>query len=79
MKIINEDNVEFEYSKFLCLKYLQDRCNNIKHSLRLVEKNKGHLKVRCPLSGEYLVVNGTIEEINWLHEQLTYRQFYRIT
>ena len=38
-----------------------------------------HLMVRCPLSGDYLEITGTIEELNWLHAELTKRKWYRIT
>ena len=37
-----------------------------------------HLTVRCPLSGDYLDILGSQEELNWLHAQLTIREWYRI-
>ena len=56
---------------------LEYRCQNIKNSLRLVEKDNEHLKVRCPLSGDYLDVVGTAEELEWIDTQLSIKNWYR--
>lgn len=77
MKIINEDNIEYECNKFQAFKYLKDRCYDLKSSLRFVVKTKGHLMVRCPLTGEYLILNGSNEDIDWLHDQLVKNNWYR--
>jgi hypothetical protein len=43
----------------------------------LTEKDNEHLQVRCPLSGEYLEILGTIEELEWLHRELRKGNWYK--
>lgn len=62
-----------------CYKYVKERCHNLKNSLRFIEINNEHLIVRCPLSGDYLIVVGEPDELNWLHVELQKRDWYRIT
>lgn len=79
MIIFTETYVPYEYDdKHDVLKYVVSRCHNIKRSLRFVEKNNGHLMVRCPLSGDYLDVMGSQEEIDWLDSELRKRNWYRV-
>lgn len=66
-------------TKLECLRYVEQRCANIKHSLRFVEIDTEHLTVRCPVSGDYLDIVGTPEELNWLHVELVKRRWYRTT
>lgn len=60
-----------------CLQYIEERAHGIRKSLRLVEKDNEHLCLRCPLSGDYIDVVGTSEEILWIDRQLTVRSWYR--
>lgn len=60
-----------------CYKYIESRCVGIKNSLRRVEKDNEHLKLRCPLSGDYLNVVGTAEELEWIDNQLSVKRWYR--
>ena len=79
MIICTDTFVPYEYeNKRECLKHIESRCHNLKKSLRFIEIDNEHLRVRCPLSGDYLDVLGTTEEINWVHAELTRRQWYRI-
>ena len=80
MIIFTEDYISYEYnSRYDCLRYIESRCKNIKKSLRFVEMDNEHLRVRCPLSGDYLEITGTVEELNWLHAELTKRKWYRVS
>lgn len=67
---------EFE-NKYECLKYIEERCKDIKKSLRRIEKDNEHLIIRCPLSGDYLEVLGTSEELDWIDKTLQVRNWYR--
>lgn len=79
MIIYTETYVPYEYTnKFEVLKHVESRCHGIKKSLRFVEKNEGHLMVRCPLSGDYLDVLGSQEEIDWLDNELRRKNWYRV-
>lgn len=77
MTIFTGTYIPYEYNKFEALAHIESRCHGIKHSLRFVEKDNEHLTVRCPLSGDYLDVVGTVEELEWLHSELTKRKWYR--
>ena len=67
-------NDYFDYVAFL-----EKKCYGIKHSLSRITKDTGHLKVRCPVSGEYIDVFGTEDELNWLDEMLERKELYRTT
>lgn len=78
MLIFTDTYVPYEFdNKQDCFKYIENRCMNIKKCLRLIEKDNEHLIVRCPLSGDYLDVYGTEEELKWLDTQLFVKQLYR--
>ena len=79
MVIINDTYIPYEYDdKFECLKHVESRCHGIKKSLRFIEKDNEHLTVRCPLSGDYLEILGTPEELDWLHNELIKKRWYRM-
>ena len=78
MIIFTETYIPYEYeSKHDTLKYIESRCHGIKKSLRFIEKDNEHLTVRCPLSGDYLDILGSEEDLNWLHNELRKRKWYR--
>ena len=78
MTIFTDTYIPYEFKdKYECFKHLEYRCQNIKNSLRLVEKDNEHLKVICPLSGDYLDVVGTAEELEWIDTQLSIKNWYR--
>lgn len=66
-------------TKYETLEYVVGRAQGLKRSLRLIEKDKEHLTIRCPVSGDYIEIVGTESEIRWLHDQLTVRNWYRVT
>lgn len=79
MTIFTGTYIPYEYNnKHECLRYVESRCHDIKKSLRFIEMDSEHLTVRCPLSGDYLDILGTPEELNWIHAELTKRNWYRI-
>lgn len=78
MTIINDTYIPYEYGdKLDCLKHVESRCHGLKKSLRFIERDNEHLTVRCPLSGDYLEITGTPEELLWLHNELRRRGWYR--
>lgn len=78
MTIFTDTYVPYEFdNKYDCLKHIESRCHGLKKSLRFVEKDNEHLTVRCPLSGDYLDVVGTAEELEWLNVELRTRKWYR--
>jgi hypothetical protein len=80
MRLSVDDASEYELNDmFDYVIFLEKKCYNIKHSLLLLQKDTEHLKVRCPVSGEYIDVFGTEDELNWLDDMLRKRQLYRVT
>ena len=79
MTIFTDTYIPYEFdNKFECLKHIEGRCLNLKKALRFIEIDNEHLRVRCPLSGDYLDIIGKPDEINWIHAELTRREWYRI-
>lgn len=81
MTIITETYIPYEFNRYEALKYIESRALGIKKSIRFIEidKESGHLILRCPLSGDYLEIAGSSEEIEWLDNELRIRQWYRVS
>ena len=78
MTIFTNTYIPYDFEdKQQCLKYVEKRCHGIKKSLRKIEKNSEHLKVRCPLSGDYLDIVGATPELDWMDNQLKVLDLYR--
>lgn len=78
MTIFTGTFIPYEYdNKQDVLRYVESRCQGLERCLRLTEKDSEHLTIRCPLSGDYLEIIGTLEELNWLDKELHKRNLYR--
>ena len=78
MTIFTGTFIPYEYeNKRDALEHVESRCHGIKKSLRFIKMDNEHLEVRCPLSGDYLEIVGTEEDLKWLHNELQKRQWYR--
>lgn len=78
MYIFIDTTVPYEFAhKEDCFRHVTLRCHGIKKSLTFVEKDKEHLCVRCPLSGDYLEIFGKSTEIEWLNDMLHKYKWYR--
>lgn len=80
MTVFRDDTfLPYEFnSRWYVLNYVIEQCAGIKHSLRLVDMTNEHLEVRCPLTGDYLDITGTEQELYWLHSELSKRGWYKI-
>ena len=79
MTIVTDTFIPYEYeNKRDVLNFIISRCQGLRRSLRLVEKDSEHLLVRCPLSGDYLGIVGTTQELNWVDAELRKQDWYRI-
>lgn len=78
MTIFTDTYIPYEFEdKQQCLKHIEHRCQGLKKALRRIEKDNEHLKVRCPLSGDYLDIVGTADELEWLDTTLRNYNLYR--
>ena len=78
MYIFIDTTVPYEFKKKEdCFHHITLRCHGIKKSVTFGEKDKEHLCVRCPLSGDYLEIFGKSAEIEWLDVMLKKYNWYR--
>lgn len=60
-----------------CCNFLIDKCYGVTRGMTLVEKDKGHLELRCPLTGEYLTVLACEEDLERIHTTFILQNLYR--
>lgn len=80
MEIHTSKYEPYQYvTRYETLRYVEARAQNLKHSIRLVQKDSERLVLRCPLSGDYIDILGEPGDIEWLNEKLKERNWYRTT
>lgn len=57
--------------------YLYDKCYGITRAMTLIKKDKEHLELRCPLTGEYLNVLASEDDLAAIDEFFTRHNLYR--
>lgn len=57
-------------NKERCLQWYKNKQLGLKHSLKLLSKEKDCMKIKTPITNEITVVYGEPEEIAWLHTEL---------
>lgn len=60
-----------------CCNFLIDKCYNLKRAMTLVTKDNEHLELRCPLTGEYLTVLASPEDLENIHRTFILQNLYR--
>lgn len=60
-----------------CCNYLIDKCYGMKRAMTLIKKDKEHLELRCPLTGEYLTVLASEENLENIHRVFILQNLYR--
>lgn len=60
-----------------CCNFLIDKCYGMTRAMTLVAKDKEHLEMRCPLTGEYLTVLGAQEDLERIHRTFILQNLYR--
>lgn len=66
---------EFD-SKERCLQWYKNKQLGLKHSLKLLAKEKDFLMIRTPITNEITTVYGDPDEITWLHLELVKSDAY---
>ncbi len=80
MEIHTAKYAPYQYvTRYETLRYVESRAQNLKHSIRLIQKDNEHLVLRCPLSGDYIDIIGEPSDIEWLNDKLNERKWYRLT
>jgi len=60
-----------------CCNFLIDKCYGMTRAMTLIEKDKEHLEMRCPLTGEYLTVLASPEDLERIHRTFILQNLYR--
>lgn len=60
-----------------CCNFLIDKCYGLKRAMTLVIKDNEHLELRCPLTGEYLTVLASPEDLENIHRTFILQNLYR--
>lgn len=63
-------------NKERCLKWCQNKQLGLKHSLKLLSKERDMLMIRTPITNEIVSIYGEPDEINWLHIELVKSDSY---
>ena len=61
-----------------CCNFLIDKCYGMKRAMILIQKDKEHLELRCPLTGEYLTVLASAEDLECIHRVFILQNLYRL-
>ncbi len=78
MTIYTGTFIPYDYAdRWNVLHYIESYCQHIKKSIRIVEKDKEHLCLKCPMSINCIDIHGDEEEIEWLHNKLEILRWYR--
>lgn len=59
-----------------CLQWCRNKQLGLKHSIRLLNKEKESLMIKTPITNEIITIYGEPEEINWLHIELVKSDSY---
>lgn len=63
-------------NKQRCLLWCQNKQLGLKHSLKLLAKEKEYLMIRTPITNEIVTIYGEPDEIVWLHLELVKSDSY---
>ena len=63
-------------SKERCLQWCKDKSLGMRHSVKLLSKERECLMVRTPITNEIVNIYGEPEEIQWLHLELVKAEIY---
>ena len=76
--VIGDTYVPYDFRNWKeCMNFLIDKCYGVKRGMTLVEKDKEHLELRCPLTGEYLTVLASEQDLERIHTQFILQNLYR--
>lgn len=64
-------------SKFECLDYLLKRAMNLRKCFSYIQRETGHLFIRCPVVNDMICIIGSEEQVSWIHNQLVKRDLYK--
>jgi hypothetical protein len=60
-----------------CCNFLIDKCYGMKRAMTLIKRDKEHLELRCPLTGEYLTVLASPEDLEKIYTTFILQNLFR--
>ena len=76
--VIGDTFIPYDFTNWReCANFLIDKCYGMKRAMTLVAKDKEHLELRCPLTGEYLTVLASPENLERIHHTFILHNLYR--
>lgn len=76
--VIGDDFSPYDFHNWReCCNFLIDKCYGCKRAMTLIQKDNEHLELRCPLTGEYLTVLGSAEDLENIHRTFILQNLYR--
>ena len=66
---------EFD-NKERCARWCKNKSLGMRHSIKLLAKEKDSLMLRTPLTNEIVTIYGEPSEIQWLHVELVKSELY---
>lgn len=66
---------EFD-NKERCVRWCRNKQLGLKHSIKLLAKEKESLMIRTPITNEIVTIYGEPDEIQWLHLELVKSDSY---
>lgn len=76
--VIGDDFSPYDFLTWReCCNFLIDKCYGMKRAMLLVGKDKEHLEMRCPLTGEYLTILGSQSDLENIHRTFILQNLYR--
>lgn len=77
--VIGDTFLPYDFNNWReCMNFLIDKCYGIKRAMTLITRDKEHLELRCPLTGEYLTVLASTENLERIHTQFIIQNLYRL-
>lgn len=76
--VIGDDYAPYDFFNWReACNFIIDKCYGMKRAMKLIQKDKEHLELRCPLTGEYLTVLGDESDLEHIHTTLILHNLYR--
>ena len=76
--VIGDDFSPYDFLHWReCCNFLIDKCYGMTKAMTLIQKDKEHLEMRCPLTGEYLTVLASTEDLERIHRTFILQNLYR--
>lgn len=76
--VIGDTFLPYDFNNWReCCNFLIDKCYGMKRGMTLVNRDKEHLEMRCPLTGEYLTILSSPENLEKIHNQFIIQNLYR--